>query len=370
MPTCPLTRHPNHYLQSEKLEGLGSSQMRPGHLPGWVGACAAHGFPTPTHSFPLSSQGPCNTPKLPDQRANVAAATYYELKLLQVGEACRVPGKWASVGGDRSLRASGSGERWASVKGLKACLQLAVLTEGDCGTALVAQRPGWTQPVSLLEEAVHLDPATYLIYVPWNLHEPERGTFDFSGNLDLEAFVLMAAEIGLWVILRPGPYICSEIDLGGLPSWLLQNPNLKLRTINKGVVEAVDKYFDHLISIVVPLQYLRGGPITAVQVENEYGSFNKDKDYMPSVQQVRNAWPFPIPVAHIRKLTSSSINWTPPWGAKKDAEAPSSTVHIETSEQNGLGSSGNKLPVLATVNMKMFQKNAFKQLYEVQAQPF
>nr|XP_035121042.2 beta-galactosidase-1-like protein 3 isoform X3 [Callithrix jacchus] len=122
---------------------------------------------------------------------------------------------------------------------------------------------------------------TVTTYVPWNLHEPERGRFDFSGNLDLEAFVLMASEIGLWVILRPGPYICSEIDLGGLPSWLLQDPQLLLRTTNKGFIEAVEKYFDHLIPRVIPLQYRQGGPVIAVQVENEYGSFNKDKKYMP-----------------------------------------------------------------------------------------
>ncbi|XP_032140797.1 beta-galactosidase-1-like protein 3 isoform X3 [Sapajus apella] len=97
---------------------------------------------------------------------------------------------------------------------------------------------------------------TVTTYVPWNLHEPERGRFDFSGNLDLEAFVLMASEIGLWVILRPGPYICSEIDLGGLPSWLLQDPRLLLRTTNKGFIEAVEKYFDHLIPRVIPLQAL------------------------------------------------------------------------------------------------------------------
>uniref|UniRef100_G3QIV0 Beta-galactosidase n=1 Tax=Gorilla gorilla gorilla TaxID=9595 RepID=G3QIV0_GORGO len=126
---------------------------------------------------------------------------------------------------------------------------------------------------------------TLTTYVPWNLHEPERGKFDFSGNLDLEAFVLMAAEIGLWVILRPGPYICSEMDLGGLPSWLLQDPGMRLRTTYKGFTEAVDLYFDHLMSRVVPLQYKRGGPIIAVQVENEYGSYSKDPAYMPYVKK-------------------------------------------------------------------------------------
>ncbi|KAM9221637.1 beta-galactosidase-1-like protein 2 isoform 6-T6 [Dugong dugon] len=126
---------------------------------------------------------------------------------------------------------------------------------------------------------------TLTTYVPWNLHEPERGKFDFSGNLDLEAFIWMAAELGLWVILRPGPYICSEIDLGGLPSWLLQDPDMKLRTTYKGFTEAVDLYFDHLIARVVPLQYKLGGPIIAVQVENEYGSYNKDPAYMPYIKK-------------------------------------------------------------------------------------
>ncbi|ELK17923.1 Beta-galactosidase-1-like protein 2 [Pteropus alecto] len=99
------------------------------------------------------------------------------------------------------------------------------------------------------------------------------------------AFVLMAAEIGLWVILRPGPYICSEIDLGGLPSWLLRDSGMRLRTTYKGFTEAVDLYFDHLMSRVVPLQYKYGGPIIAVQVENEYGSYNKDPAYMPYIKK-------------------------------------------------------------------------------------
>uniref|UniRef100_A0A8B9XTU8 Beta-galactosidase n=1 Tax=Bos mutus grunniens TaxID=30521 RepID=A0A8B9XTU8_BOSMU len=126
---------------------------------------------------------------------------------------------------------------------------------------------------------------TVTTYVPWNLHEPERGTFDFSGNLDLEAFILLAEEVGLWVILRPGPYICSEMDLGGLPSWLLQDPTSQLRTTNRSFVNAVNKYFDHLIPRVALLQYLQGGPIIAVQVENEYGFFYKDEAYMPYLLQ-------------------------------------------------------------------------------------
>ncbi|KAM6173397.1 beta-galactosidase-1-like protein 3 [Erethizon dorsatum] len=126
---------------------------------------------------------------------------------------------------------------------------------------------------------------TVTTYIPWSLHEPERGKFNFSGNLDLEAFVLLAAEIGLWVILRPGPYICAEVDLGGLPSWLLRNPKTQLRTTEESFMGAVDAYFDHLIPRIVPLQYHQGGPVIAVQVENEYGSFNKDEHYMAYLKE-------------------------------------------------------------------------------------
>nr|XP_054097735.1 beta-galactosidase-1-like protein 3 isoform X2 [Callithrix jacchus] len=170
---------------------------------------------------------------------------------------------------------------------------------------------------------------TVTTYVPWNLHEPERGRFDFSGNLDLEAFVLMASEIGLWVILRPGPYICSEIDLGGLPSWLLQDPQLLLRTTNKGFIEAVEKYFDHLIPRVIPLQYRQGGPVIAVQVENEYGSFNKDKKYMPYLHK-----------AMLRRGIVELL----------------------------LTSDGLSLlyAVLATINLQKLHRNTFSQLHKVQ----
>ncbi|KAJ8400364.1 hypothetical protein AAFF_G00397470 [Aldrovandia affinis] len=126
---------------------------------------------------------------------------------------------------------------------------------------------------------------TLTTYVPWNLHEPERGLFNFQNHLDLEAYIRLAEEVGLWVILRPGPYICSEWDLGGLPSWLLRDKNMKLRTTYRGFTGAVSSFFDELIPRVVPLQYMRGGPIIAVQVENEYGSYAKDNQYMPFIKE-------------------------------------------------------------------------------------
>ncbi|TRY88081.1 hypothetical protein DNTS_024141, partial [Danionella cerebrum] len=122
-------------------------------------------------------------------------------------------------------------------------------------------------------------------YVPWNLHEPERGVFVFQEQLDLEAYIRLAAELGLWVILRPGPYICAEWDLGGLPSWLLQDKTMKLRTTHPGFMSAVNSYFDRLLPIITPLQYKRGGPIIAVQVENEYGSYAKDEKYLSFIKE-------------------------------------------------------------------------------------
>uniref|UniRef100_A0A8C7KZD9 Beta-galactosidase-1-like protein 2 n=1 Tax=Oncorhynchus kisutch TaxID=8019 RepID=A0A8C7KZD9_ONCKI len=126
---------------------------------------------------------------------------------------------------------------------------------------------------------------TLTTYVPWSLHQPERGVFHFQTELDLEAYINLAAEVGLWVILRPGPYICSELDLGGLPSWLLRDESMRLRTTHPGFAEAVNTFFDKLIPKVVPLQFKKGGPIIAVQLENEYGSFAMDNTYMPFIKE-------------------------------------------------------------------------------------
>nr|XP_046267070.1 beta-galactosidase-1-like protein 2 isoform X2 [Scatophagus argus] len=126
---------------------------------------------------------------------------------------------------------------------------------------------------------------TLTTYVPWSLHQPERGVFNFHAQLDLEAYINLAAELGLWVILRPGPYVSSELDLGGLPSWLLSDGSMRLRTTYPGFTQAVNTYFDKIIPKMVPLQFKKGGPIIAVQVENEYGSFVKDESYMLFIKE-------------------------------------------------------------------------------------
>ncbi|KAM5245943.1 beta-galactosidase-1-like protein 2 [Ctenodactylus gundi] len=126
---------------------------------------------------------------------------------------------------------------------------------------------------------------TLTTHIPWNLHEPLKGIFHFIGNLDLMAFISMASDVGLWVIVCPGPYIGSDLDLGGLPSWLLRDPKMKLRTTYRGFTKAVKLYFNELIPKIESLQYHRGGPIIAVQIENEYGSYWLDRKYMTFVKK-------------------------------------------------------------------------------------
>ena len=117
-------------------------------------------------------------------------------------------------------------------------------------------------------------------YVAWNLHEPRPGEFCFEGGLDIERFVREAGELGLNVIVRPGPYICAEWDFGGLPPWLLKDPAMRVRCMYKPYLDAVDRFFDALLPRLVPLQCTQGGPIIAMQVENEYGSFGNDAQYL------------------------------------------------------------------------------------------
>lgn len=117
-------------------------------------------------------------------------------------------------------------------------------------------------------------------YVAWNMHEPRPGEFHFDGRLDVVGFIETAADLGLKVILRPGPYICSEWDFGGLPSWLLKDAEMQVRCMYAPYLAAVDHYFDALLPRLVPLQSTHGGPVIAMQVENEYGSYGNDQTYL------------------------------------------------------------------------------------------
>ncbi|XP_056593218.1 beta-galactosidase-1-like protein 2 isoform X2 [Triplophysa dalaica] len=126
---------------------------------------------------------------------------------------------------------------------------------------------------------------TITVDVPWSLHQPEKEEFSFQEGHDLESFLHLATEVGLWVILRPGPYVGSDLDLGGLPSWLLRDKEMRLRTTYPGFLAAVCVYFNKLIPKVVPFQFKKGGPIIAIQVENKYGSHGRDGKYMSFLKE-------------------------------------------------------------------------------------
>ncbi|MEU0659449.1 glycoside hydrolase family 35 protein [Streptomyces lavendulocolor] len=117
-------------------------------------------------------------------------------------------------------------------------------------------------------------------YVPWNLHEPRPGELRMDGGADLPAFLGLAAEEGLYVLLRPGPYICAEWEGGGLPSWLLADQDIRLRSQDPRYLAAVDRYFARLLPPLLPHLSTRGGPVLAVQVENEFGAWSDDTTHL------------------------------------------------------------------------------------------
>ena len=123
-------------------------------------------------------------------------------------------------------------------------------------------------------------------YVCWNLHERREGEFNFSGNLDIVKFIELAKEIGLNVIVRPGPYICAEWDFGGLPSWLLSYDNITLRCNDPLYLQKVAPYYKELFSRLRPHLITNGGNIIMVQLENEYGSYGDDKEYLKKVHEM------------------------------------------------------------------------------------
>jgi beta-galactosidase len=122
-------------------------------------------------------------------------------------------------------------------------------------------------------------------YVFWNEHETTPGVFDFSGQHDVAEFIREAQAEGLYVILRPGPYVCAEWEFGGYPAWLLKDHGIVVRSSDPKFMEPARRWLKRLGQELAPLQYGNGGPIIAVQVENEYGSFGSDHAYMEQIHQ-------------------------------------------------------------------------------------
>ncbi len=129
---------------------------------------------------------------------------------------------------------------------------------------------------------------TVAVYIFWNYHEQEPGRFDFTTeNRDIAGFLRIVQEEGMYVLLRPGPYVCAEWDFGGLPSYLLRTPDIKVRCMDPRYMEAVGRYVDHLAPLVRPLLVTNGGPVLMVQIENEYGSYGNDTAYL---EALRGLW--------------------------------------------------------------------------------
>ena len=123
-------------------------------------------------------------------------------------------------------------------------------------------------------------------YVCWNLHEKKPGEFDFSGILDIEKYLEIAQKVGLYAIVRPGPYICAEWDFGGLPAWLLKDKNMQIRCMYPDYLKCVERFYKELLPRLVPHLESHGGTIIAMQVENEYGSYGNDKEYLRYVEKL------------------------------------------------------------------------------------
>ena len=144
-------------------------------------------------------------------------------------------------------------------------------------------RPYWRDRLLKLKECGFNTVETYTC---WNLHEKEEGVFDFDGMLDVAAYADEAAALGLNLILRPGPYICSEWEFGGLPAWLLKYGDMAIRCNDPQYIGKVRRYYHALFDELRPRLATNGGNIIMVQIENEYGSFGNDKDYLRAVVDI------------------------------------------------------------------------------------
>lgn len=127
---------------------------------------------------------------------------------------------------------------------------------------------------------------TICLYVFWNIHEQQEGKFDFTGNNDIAAFCRLAQKHGMYIIVRPGPYVCAEWEMGGLPWWLLKKKDIRLRENDPYFLERVEIFEREVGKQLADLQLSRGGNIIMVQVENEYGSYGTDKPYVSNIRDI------------------------------------------------------------------------------------
>ena len=128
---------------------------------------------------------------------------------------------------------------------------------------------------------------TIAAYIFWNYHESEEGVYDFTtGNHNLKEFFKIVQEEGMWLIVRPGPYVCAEWEFGGIPPYLLRIPDIKVRCMDPRYMAAAERYISKLAEEIKPFMITKGGPIVMMQIENEYGSFGNDRNYLFRLKEV------------------------------------------------------------------------------------
>ena len=142
-------------------------------------------------------------------------------------------------------------------------------------------RPYWEHRIQMCRA---LGMNAVCIYIFWNIHEQREGEFDFTGNNDVAEFCRIAQKNGLYVIVRPGPYVCAEWEMGGLPWWLLKKKDIRLRERDPYFMERVKIFEEKVGEQLKPLTIQNGGPIIMIQVENEYGSYGEDKPYVSEIR--------------------------------------------------------------------------------------
>lgn len=144
-------------------------------------------------------------------------------------------------------------------------------------------RPYWDHRIKMCKA---LGMNAVCIYIFWNIHEQTEGKFDFTGQNDVAEFCRLAQKNGMYVIVRPGPYVCAEWEMGGLPWWLLKKKDIRLREQDPYFMERVRIFEQKVGEQLAPLTIQRGGPIIMVQVENEYGLYGEDKAYISEIRDI------------------------------------------------------------------------------------
>ena len=181
-----------------------------------------------------------------------------------------------------------------------------------------------------LEKLKSMGCNTVETYIPWNMHEQEKGQFRFEGILDIERFIRLAQKLGLYVILRPSPYICAEWEFGGLPAWLLREDGMRLRVSYGPFLRHVEEYYKVLLPKLTPWQCTKGGPVILMQVENEYGYYANDRGYLEEIRKLMRRGGVEVPLVTSDGPFPESLN-----GGKLPGALPTGNFGSRTEERFG-----------------------------------